>query len=180
MKGSVLALWACGLVSIGSANGEVTGTVDVDAFDDSAAFARASNPQTIAAGLGARHQPSVMLFVSPALRAALDEAQRLRERRDDGRGAGPLIEVDIGPQSMGDALIEWAEQTDLNLIADEIVEGLKLTHGVKGRMTAVESLELLLNGSGLQYEFATPRVVVVREGNRNRLLPPAVLHEDDK
>jgi hypothetical protein len=178
MKGIVLGLWACGLVSIGSAYGEVTGTVDIDAIDDSAVVVQSSDPQMIVDGRAAGHQPPVMLFVSPELRAAVDEAQGLRSRRDDGRGAGPLIEVNIGPQSMGDALIEWAEQTDLNLIADDMVDRLKLTHGVKGKMTAVESLELLLNGSGLQYEFATPRVVIVREGNRNRFEPP-VLHKED-
>jgi hypothetical protein len=177
MKGTVLGLWACGLVSIGSAYGEVTGTVDVDAIEGAAMVVQSSDPQ-ILDGLGNRHQPPIMLLVSPELRAAVDEAQGLRPRRDDGRGAGPLIEVDIGPQSMGDALIEWAEQTDLNLIADDMVDRLKLTHSVKGRMTAVESLELLLNGSGLQYEFATPRVVIVKEGNRNRFEPP-VLHKED-
>jgi hypothetical protein len=155
MKGrSVLGLWACGLVSIGSANGEVTGTVT---------------------------QQPVRLFVSPELRAALDEAQGLRQRRDDAR-AGPLlefVEVDIEPQAMGEALIKWAEQTDLNLIADEMVDGLKLTHRVKGKMTAIESLKLLLSGSGLQYEFATPRLVVVKEKDPNRFVPPVPRAEDE-
>jgi len=188
MKGSMIGLLACSLVN--AANGQGMAAVDANAILDPIMVASASNPGS---------QPPIMQFTRPDLggrdfswppgrvvsrqsRDALDEMQKLRPPRDDARGAGLLIEVDIKPQPMGEALIEWAEQTDLNLIADAMQDEFRLTHGVKGIMTAIESLELLVKGTGLQYVFAGPRLVIVKDPYPNRFVPrsPPVSHEEDE
>lgn len=75
--------------------------------------------------------------------------------------------LNIEAQSMIDALNGWAQQTGLQIIVPEAGATDRLqAPSVKGRFTAREALNELLQGTPLTYEFVNERTVVVQEKKR--------------
>ncbi|MGP0565517.1 MULTISPECIES: TonB-dependent receptor domain-containing protein [unclassified Nitrospina] len=71
------------------------------------------------------------------------------------------VQFNIPPQNLGSALTRFGETSDLQLIYDsEIATGLK-TRGVQGAYSPKEAMEILLEGTGLDYRFANSRTVTV-------------------
>ena len=68
----------------------------------------------------------------------------------------------IQPQAMGAALVEFAQQADIEVLYDdEDVADLK-TEGVTGASSRDEALGRLLEGSGLRFNFEADDLLVVR------------------
>lgn len=74
------------------------------------------------------------------------------------------IALDIEPQSMSDALNDWAQQTGLQLIfPDADITNRLAAPSVRGTYTAQAALNQLLAGTQLTYEFVNDRTVSIRE-----------------
>lgn len=68
----------------------------------------------------------------------------------------------IQPQAMGPALVEFAQQADIEVLYhDEDVANLT-TGGVTGASSRDEALDRLLKGSGLRFNFEADDLIVVR------------------
>jgi len=75
-----------------------------------------------------------------------------------------IITVDIAPQSLNKALLQFGEQSHLQImLASDAVVGYK-TAGVKGTFSARVALTKLLEGSGLSYQANGDTVTVVPAG----------------
>lgn len=71
--------------------------------------------------------------------------------------------VDIKSQPLADALTDWAQQTGYQVVVPMSKEAERITKSIKGKMTALESLDLLLVGSGLVFELINTRTVAIHE-----------------
>jgi iron complex outermembrane recepter protein len=88
----------------------------------------------------------------------------------------PTIALDIKPQSVAEALTDWAQQTGLQVIvpAGPQTDRLLVTR-IKGKLTARNALEQVLANTELTYEFINARTVVIRERPR---VEAAAVRED--
>jgi iron complex outermembrane receptor protein len=79
----------------------------------------------------------------------------------------PAVALDIKPQSVAEALTDWAQQTGLQVIvpAGPQTDRLLVTR-IKGKLTARNALEQVLANTELTYEFINARTVVIRERPR--------------
>lgn len=77
------------------------------------------------------------------------------------------IALDIKPQTVAEALTDWARQTGLQVIVPigPQTDRLLLAH-IRGELTARSALEQVLANTELTYEFINARTVVVRERPR--------------
>lgn len=74
------------------------------------------------------------------------------------------IALDIKPQSMSDALSDWARQTGLQVIYPDVdITNRLVAPPVIGTYTAQAALNQLLAGTELTYEFVNERTVSVRD-----------------
>ncbi|MEM7426946.1 MAG: TonB-dependent receptor [Pseudomonadota bacterium] len=96
---------------------------------------------------------------------ALDDASAYLSRSHStafGQGTGQRPVFDIPPQSLADALVEFGEQTGLQVsLNPELVRG-RTTQGIRGQASPPEALERLLGNSGLSSSI-TGRTVVVAQ-----------------
>jgi len=71
------------------------------------------------------------------------------------------IEFDIEAQRLGNALAAYSRATGLDVLIDgEHVQ--RTANGVRGALTAMEALETLLEGTGLEARYANSTSVVIR------------------
>lgn len=78
-----------------------------------------------------------------------------------------LIAIDIKSKLMADALNDWAQQTNMQLMFPEKESTSKLiAPAVKGMFTPRAALDQLIAGTALTYTFVNPRTVSVQEGVR--------------
>lgn len=78
-----------------------------------------------------------------------------------------LIAIDIKSKLMADALNDWAQQTNMQLMFPEKESTSKLiAPAVKGMFTPRDALDQLIAGTALTYTFVNPRTVSVQEGVR--------------
>lgn len=84
----------------------------------------------------------------------------------DANAAMIPLETHIAPQAMGPALREFAERRDIQVLYfSREVRGMR-TNGASGKLTANETLDRLLSGSGLTYRYVDADVVtIMRVGN---------------
>ena len=71
------------------------------------------------------------------------------------------IDFEIEPQELGSALRSFAEQAELQILYSEDLVGGMSCAGLHGRYGADEALTALLIGTGLAYDFADDRTVVI-------------------
>ncbi|RME63711.1 MAG: hypothetical protein D6782_09715, partial [Alphaproteobacteria bacterium] len=76
---------------------------------------------------------------------------------DDAR----LIAFDIAAQPLGDALLAYSEQADVQIIVPAAIVKDLISPALSGRMDKVTALERLLGGSDLGYEFSGVGTVTV-------------------
>jgi iron complex outermembrane recepter protein len=76
---------------------------------------------------------------------------------------------DIQPQSLAEALTDWAQQAGLQVIvpADPAVD-TQLTSRIQGFLIPREAVSLILAGTALQYEFINGRTVVIKPTESQR------------
>ncbi|MEM7561457.1 MAG: TonB-dependent receptor [Pseudomonadota bacterium] len=72
-----------------------------------------------------------------------------------------LQDYDIPVQSLGKALLQFAEQSGLEILFDARIAQGKEAPAVIGSFTAEQVLQQLLNGSGLVFRFTTPSKVAL-------------------
>lgn len=72
-------------------------------------------------------------------------------------------EFSIAPQPLSSALVQYAQQAQLQLFSSDAAAKLQLTRAVRGRYSAREALILLLQDSGLHYELSADSVLILRE-----------------
>jgi iron complex outermembrane receptor protein len=71
------------------------------------------------------------------------------------------LQTPIGPQSLATALQAWAQQSGVQVLyATELAAGLK-SQGTPTGLTATESLEHILAGTGLEYRILNARTISV-------------------
>lgn len=70
----------------------------------------------------------------------------------------------IPAQALGDALIEFSNQADVQVLSDSTLTNGKRTAGVNGRMTVNNAMTRLLAGSGLSHRFGEGDVVMIVPG----------------
>ena len=68
----------------------------------------------------------------------------------------------IQPQAMGAALVEFAQQADIEVLYDDEDVADLTTGGVTGASSRDEALDRLLKGSGLRFNFEADDLIVVR------------------
>lgn len=78
---------------------------------------------------------------------------------------GALL-IAIPPGNAGNALIEWNEQTGIEVLYDYEVVNPWRTRGAVGTLTPLDALGLMLRDTPLAYEVISPRVVAVKPGTR--------------
>lgn len=87
------------------------------------------------------------------------------------------IEFDIAAQRLGDAIAAYSKATGLDILIDG-VHAQRLSGTVRGTFTAMEALEAMLAGTGLEARHASATSVVIRasrtEGDM-ALSPPPLL-----
>jgi len=72
------------------------------------------------------------------------------------------VTLNIEPQALGDALTKFAEQSGLQvLLFAEVSEGIR-TPRVSGSYEPQEALKVLLEKTGLEYEYINERTVAIR------------------
>lgn len=72
------------------------------------------------------------------------------------------FEFDIPPQPLTSGLTLYGRQSGVQLAADtEFVSTLR-TQGLKGRYTPEQALQRLLSGTGITFEFTSPKAVTLR------------------
>jgi len=78
------------------------------------------------------------------------------------RADTPLI-TDIVPQPVADALVEFANQTGLQLVYETRIAKERASKGARAGLSATEALTQLLDGTGLHFEFLNARTVRIFE-----------------
>lgn len=131
------------------------------------------------AALGLKIITLASLLVLPKLATAQQQERRVQEQQSQASTSADsalssqgtqalensLNNFDIPAQPLGDALLKFAEQADITVIAPgKILEDLR-SSTVKGRMPATAALQALLAQTDLRYE--------VTENNNLRLHAPA-------
>lgn len=71
------------------------------------------------------------------------------------------MEFDIAPQRLGDAIAAYGKATGLDILIDG-VQAQRLSGTVRGTFTAMEALEAMLAGTGLEARHASATSVVIR------------------
>ncbi len=71
------------------------------------------------------------------------------------------MEFDIAPQRLGDAIAAYSKATGLDVLIDG-VHAQRLSGTVRGTFTAMEPLEAMLVGTGLEARHASATSVVIR------------------
>lgn len=86
----------------------------------------------------------------------------------------------IAAQPLGDALTEFADQSDLKLVFDaDLVRGLK-SRGLSSTLTPEQGLDKLLDGTGFGYRFIGPGTVTIERLAKRAAKPniaPAAGHQ---
>ena len=77
--------------------------------------------------------------------------------------ADTTLSADIRPQSVADALAEFAHQTGLQLVYVSKIAKARASKGARAGLTPAEALPLLLDGTGLSFEFLNERTVRIFE-----------------
>lgn len=77
----------------------------------------------------------------------------------------PLVDIptDIKSQPLADALTAWAELTGYQIVVPQSKAAERIVPPIQGSMTAQESLDRLLAGSGLIFERINERTLAIRE-----------------
>jgi iron complex outermembrane receptor protein len=77
----------------------------------------------------------------------------------------PLVDIptDIKSQPLADALTAWAQLTGYQIVVPQSKAAERITAPIKGNMTAQESLDRLLAGTGLIFERINDRTVAIHE-----------------
>jgi len=81
-------------------------------------------------------------------------------------GTARALRADIPPQSLQSALADWAQQTDLQIIYLADVVHDQQSAGASAGQAAKDALIQLLAGTGLRFEFITPRAVRISAAPR--------------
>lgn len=86
----------------------------------------------------------------------------------------------ITPQPLSSALLEFAEQTELEVLFDARIAQGKASPGVQGNHTPEQALRLLLAGTGLRYRFTGANAVTlesdsVQNGEGSTRLGPVMV-----
>jgi len=85
--------------------------------------------------------------------------------------AGPTLTKAIPPQSVANALAEFAHQTELQFIYVSRIASERNSPGARAGLTAVEALRSLLEGTGLDFKYLNARTVRIFESAT--VAPPA-------
>jgi iron complex outermembrane recepter protein len=73
--------------------------------------------------------------------------------------SGPLLAIDIAPQSLNQALSAFGEQTGLQLFYVSALAKTRSSKGARAGLAPAEALAALLAGTGLTFEFVNARAV---------------------
>jgi outer membrane receptor protein involved in Fe transport len=76
-----------------------------------------------------------------------------------GAPSAPRLAVDIGPQSLNQALVAFGEQTGLQLFYLSAIAKTLSSKGARAGLEPSEALATLLEGTGLRFEFVNARAV---------------------
>ena len=93
-------------------------------------------------------QPALLLSIAIALGLALGAGQAGAQARPPT--AAPVA-IDIAPQPLGDALLQWAAQTRVRVFyPPEAVAGIA-SPGLRATLAPEDALRALLKGTGVSY-----------------------------
>ncbi|MEM9152475.1 MAG: TonB-dependent receptor, partial [Cyanobacteria bacterium P01_F01_bin.3] len=78
--------------------------------------------------------------------------------------ADQTFELDIPAKPLTDALVDFSKSTNIAVLTADIGNSLEGVNSRKllGQYNAVEALEALLSGYGLQYEFTSDETIIIR------------------
>lgn len=94
--------------------------------------------------------------------------------RASGADASPRqIRFRVAAQTLETALLQFAQQADLQLSTRSEVVRLWDTQGFIGTAPASDALAIILSGTGLEHVFLSPHTVAVRERRDSMLAGPA-------
>ncbi len=93
--------------------------------------------------------------------ASFDRALALETRLST---SGEIVVIDISSESLADALVELAKQTQLQILfgRDVTKNNFRLSNPIVGAMRAEDALTILLQGLPLEFVFISKDVVVIR------------------
>ena len=74
-----------------------------------------------------------------------------------------MLSADIRPQPVASALAEFAHQTGLQFIYVSQIANARASKGARAGLTPAEALPLLLEGTGLDFQFLNGRTVRIFE-----------------
>src|SRR5690242_20767668 len=88
--------------------------------------------------------------------------------------AGPTVDFNLPAEPFTQAVLDFSHQSGLSAIYGLTPAMDKLvTRPVKGRMASSDALAMMLQGSGLTYEFDTAHSVVIEAEGDTRPAAPA-------
>src|SRR5512146_95291 len=80
--------------------------------------------------------------------------------------AGPTVDFDLPAEPFTQAVLDFSHQSGLSAIYGLTPRMEKLlTRPVKGQMPSSDALARMLQGSGLTFEFDTPRSVIIESAD---------------
>ncbi len=121
-------------------------------------------------------QPALLLSIAIALGLALGAGQAGAQARPPT--AAPVA-IDIAPQPLGDALLQWAAQTRVRVFyPPEAVAGIA-SPGLRATLAPEDALRALLKGTGVSYRRQGDSIILAREEPVSSLAPVRVLGAAD-
>ena len=89
------------------------------------------------------------------------------------QGVHQPADFKISPQSLDSALVQFSDQSGVQLVVTADVVRGRSTQGVEGRFEPVAAMTVLLQGSGLHYSVINPRSLAIRAvPSTGATLPP--------
>ncbi|MNH83954.1 Ferripyoverdine receptor precursor [compost metagenome] len=118
--------------------------------------------------------PAAVLAAAPIIPAPALAAQTLASQNAGGPAAAALHSFDIPAQPLGSALVAFARQSGVQVMAGEADAADRRSHPVRGRMTSDAALRRLLKGTGLTARNVGGHAVVMRRAAPARQPPPSL------
>lgn len=78
------------------------------------------------------------------------------------------VSVDIKSQAMSTSLIELAKKANVQIVLDKRLDAGTVVSAISGSYTLNSALEMLLNGTGLTFEYTSDDLVMIREKEESK------------
>lgn len=119
-----------------------------------------------------RYQPSVFLTLLAALVVNTPTAVFAQNTAEVAKTTAARQSYNISAQPLVDALIQFGQQSGLQISTEDAVIKGKQSSGVQGNITIQQAVDSLLAGTGLKYQISGGMLTVIRPTDGVMMLSP--------